>query len=444
MVFKNKKELLTVPNKKSREDILKVFESGIKAVNPYISTKKMIKIKGDKLILDSDIYQLNSFENIYVIGAGKASIQMVRAIFEIFGNRISGYVNSLENKEIGNIICNKSCHPIPDKNGEIGATNIYEIAKNAGKNDLIICLISGGGSAMMPLPENGISLKDKIEVTKLLLECGANINEINAVRKHLSKIKGGKLANIAYPAKTISLILSDVVGDPLDSIASGPTSPDSTTYEDVLQILKKYDIYEKIPKNVIYHIISKKNETPKPGDKIFENVKNIIIANNKIALNEASKKSVQLGYNTMVLTSHLEGEAREVGIMLTGIAKDILKYDEPVKKPAMILCGGETTVNLTGNGKGGRNQELVISALRKLPENVTIASIGTDGIDGNSNSAGAIGDFDVLKISKEKELNIDEFLKNNDSNTFFKKTNGLINTGPTGTNVADIIAVVIK
>ena len=258
MVFKNKKELLTVPNKKSREDILKVFESGIKAVNPYISTKKMIKIKGDKLILDSDIYQLNSFENIYVIGAGKASIQMVRAIFEIFGNRISGYVNSLENKEIGNIICNKSCHPIPDKNGEIGATNIYEIAKNAGKNDLIICLISGGGSAMMPLPENGISLKDKIEVTKLLLECGANINEINAVRKHLSKIKGGKLANIAYPAKTISLILSDVVGDPLDSIASGPTSPDSTTYEDVLQILKKYDSYEKIPKNVKYHIISKR------------------------------------------------------------------------------------------------------------------------------------------------------------------------------------------
>lgn len=442
-MFKNRDRLLS-SNKDSRKKILEVLESAIRGVEPYNCVKENIKIMGNELIIGNERYNLNSFENIYVIGAGKASMQMAKAVVDIFGMRVKGFVNSMENKEIGNIVCNKSSHPIPDKNGERGAKEIYKIAKNAAQNDLILCLISGGGSAMMPLPDKGIKLEDKIEITKLLLKCGANIYEINALRKHLSKIKGGKLAKVAYPAKTISLILSDVVSDSLDSIASGPTSPDTTNFEDAINILKKYELIDKIPKNVRKHLESKKNETPKKGDKIFENVRNIIIGNNKKALIFAERRAKKLGYNTLILTSFLEGEAKEVGIVLMSFAKEILKYNEPVKKPAMLIFGGETTVSLKGGGKGGRNQELALSALAKKPKNVTIASIGTDGIDGNSNAGGAIADDETLNLAKKQNLNIEEYLRNNDSNKFFELTNSLLITGPTGTNVADVVVLAIE
>lgn len=443
-MFINRDELLSSENKITRKKILAILEAGIKSVNPYNCVQNTIKIINNEIIIDDVKYNINSYKNIFIIGAGKASIPMVTAIVDIFSDRAQGFVNSLEDDKIGNIICNKSSHPIPDINGENGAKEIFNIAQNAKANDLILCLISGGGSAMMPLPENGISLENKMEITKILLKCGANIYEINAVRKHLSGIKGGKLSKIAYPAQIISLILSDVVGDPLDSIASGPTAPDSTTFNDVFNILNKYNLEDKLPENIKRYLDLKNNETPKKGDKIFENVRNVIIGNNKKALINSSNKAKELGYNTLLLTSFLEGEAREVGIVLMSLAKEILKYNKPIKKPAMILCGGETTVTLKRDGKGGRNQELILGALRDLPENVTIASIGTDGIDGNSNAAGAIADFDVLKVARIKKLNIDEYLKYNNSNSFFKKTNGQIITGVTGTNVADIMVISIE
>jgi len=326
---------------------------------------------------------------------------------------------------------------------------VISICSNLTNEDLVICLISGGGSSLFSLPADGISLEEKRLATDVLLKSGANIREINIVRKHISKVKGGQLLNFLKPAKVISLILSDVVGDPLEYIASGPTSPDPSTFKDVYNIVKKYNLISKLPKNIIERIEKGLNgevaETLKPGDKIFDNVKNIIVSNNIKSLIAMEEKAISLGYNTTILTSYAQGESREVGKFLCAIMKQISSYDTPVKKPACILLGGETTVTVKGKGKGGRNQELVLSVVLNCEgiKNFVFASIGSDGIDGYTDAAGAIADNLLLEEAINSGLKPEEFLENNDSYTFFKRTRNLIFTGPTGTNVNDFTIAII-
>jgi len=385
---------------------------------------------------------------------GKASGAMAEAIEEILGDRISeGLINVLKGTETRfktrRIKLNGATHPIPGEEGRKGVEKMLEIAKKAGEKDLVIVLISGGGSALMPYPAPPITLEEKKKVTSLLLKCGATINEINAVRKHISMFKGGQLARACYPATTVALIISDVVGDPLDTIASGPTAPDNTTFQDAYRVLKYYDLLDKVPASVKERIEKglkgEIEDTPKPGDKIFEKVRNLIIANNRTALDAAVKKAKEYGLNTMILSTFIEGEARHVGTVFAGIARELYHTGTPINKPAFIAAGGETTVTVVGSGKGGRNQELVLSAAIKINglDGVAIASIGTDGIDGITDAAGGIVDGSTLVRGKEKNLEILDFLANNDSYNYLTKTDDIIITGPTGSNVNDIMFIVV-
>jgi glycerate-2-kinase len=411
-----------------------------------------VSVSDSILTVGSKQFDLNKFQNIIVIGGGKASGPMTQALENLLGDRIThGIVNILTGTSVNyptkKIYLNEAGHPIPTENGMSGARKMLEFAENSCKEDLIICLISGGGSAMMALPKEGITLKDKQTVTQLLLRSGATINELNAVRKHLSDFKGGWLAKRAQPATLISLILSDVVGDPLDTISSGPTAPDQTTYRDVADIFEKYKLSEKISgsikKILEMGLDGKIPETPKSDDSAFDNVNNVVLGNNRLACLAAKRKLTELGFNTLFLTSHIEGEAKDIGIFLGAIAKEIFSSGNPITRPAAVIVGGETTVTVKGKGLGGRNQEVVLSAASKIVkmEGVAIASIGTDGIDGPTDAAGAIVDGKSLLRAQKSGLNNKKMLNDNDSYNFFSKIGDLIITGPTGSNVNDIAVV---
>ncbi len=441
--FKNYDKLTNSNRLRERIDLLKILYKAIEAVDPYNCVKEYMKRDNSHLFIGDELYDLSCFKHIYVVGMGKAAIPMAEAVYDILGERVEGYLNAPKDEVIGNLICHKAGHPIPDEDGVEGAKFIWDLVSKAGANDLVICLISGGGSAMAPLPKDGISLADKQLVTELLLKSGADIHEINKVRKYLSKIKGGGLARQAYPAKIVSLILSDVVGDSIETIASGPTFPVFLSKREVISIIRRYDLEDRIPSNV-KKVLEEKAEEPPNDDVISQNIKNIIVGSNIKALKAAFKKSKALGYNAIILTSTMEGEAKEVALLLMAISREIVKRDHPIKKPAIILVGGETTVTVCGKGCGGRNQELVLSGLRRIGPSITLAAMGTDGIDGNTPAAGAIGDIHILDEAKRMGLVIEKYLSQNDSYNFFSKTNGLIITGPTATNVADVVVVMVN
>ncbi|MCW9050500.1 MAG: glycerate kinase, partial [Deltaproteobacteria bacterium] len=323
------------------------------------------------------------------------------------------------------------------------------LASSADEKTLVICLISGGGSALMPLPVDGVTLEDKQETTKVLLACGATIHEINTIRKHLSFIKGGGLAKAVYPATLITLILSDVVGDDLDSIASGPCVPDSRTFADCRLILRKYAIETEIPSSVVRHIDSgiagKVPETPGTGQVFFEKTQNVVVGSNFNALLRAKEKADLLGYNTLLISSMLEGETRDVAANHIAIAREIQLHGLPLLRPACLLSGGETTVRIRGTGKGGRNQEFVLAAAIKMSgmNDVLILSAGTDGNDGPTDAAGAIADHSTLERAVALGLDPSRYLDNNDSYNFFDKLGDLYKTGPTNTNVMDLRIVLV-
>jgi hydroxypyruvate reductase len=335
-------------------------------------------------------------------------------------------------------------HPVPDEPGEAGARAIFEMASAAKEQDLVICLISGGGSALLPFPVEGVSLSDKQETTKILLACGATIHEINAVRKHVSVVKGGGLARAVYPATLVSLMLSDVIGDDLDVIASGPTVSDSSTFDDCMKIFDKYGIREKVPKSVLSHIQKglegKVADNPKSGDPIFSNTQNLVVGSNIEAILAAQEKGRDLGYRTLVLSTMIEGETKDVALVHAGIAKEILKSGNPVSCPACVLSGGETTVTIKGQGLGGRNQEFVLAAAMSLSgsEKVVVLSGGTDGTDGPTDAAGAMADGLTVQRAQALDLNPGDFLSNNDAYHIFEKLGDLVKTGPTSTNVMDL------
>jgi len=436
-----------------RKHANQIFRHVLDILDPGQLVKEKVSIRDSTLIVEEREYNLNNYENIYVVGGGKACAPMAKAMEGLLGDKIDNgiivvkYDHGLSLKKIETV---EASHPIPDENGERGASDILRLLSGTGEKDLIICLISGGGSALLVQPHKGITLQDIQTASAELLACGATIDEINTVRKHLSSIKGGQLAKAAYPSTLITLMLSDVVGDPMDIIASGPTVPDESTFEDAYAIIQKYTLEEKIPNIVCGFLRSGKmgeiEETPKNGNKIFDNTQNVIVGSNKIALDAAEKRAKDLGYNTIVLSSLVEGESRDVAKFFAAIAKEVSRTGTPVSKPACIIAGGETTVTIRGKGKGGRNQEFALSAAMEIEgfEGVVILSAGTDGTDGPTDATGAIVDSNTCKDARKKfNLNAEEFLSRNDSYNFFKKTGEHIVTGPTMTNVMDIMISLI-
>jgi len=435
-----------------RNDAVSIFQKGLHAVEPGAAIKKYCKLKGNRLFIGNKAYNLSMYNNLFVIGAGKASAPMAATLENILGERITKGIINVKYKHVvhlDRIKLIEAGHPVPDRNGQNGASAILDLAYSAKKNDLVLCLISGGGSALLPLPCNRLTLKDKQETIKKLLSCGASIHEINAIRKHTSMIKGGKLALAAYPATLVSLILSDVVGDDLDVISSGPTVADSTTYIDCIKIFEKYDIIKKLPENIINHIKAgvsgKIPETPKAEDSVFEKTHNIVIGSNIEAILAAKVQAEALGYKTIVLSSLIEGETRDVAKVHGAIAKEIIKTGNPLPSPACILSGGETTVTLRGKGLGGRNQEFSLAAAIDIAgtDSIVVLSGGTDGTDGPTDAAGAIADNNTLKRAGKMGMDAHCFLKDNDSYHFFKKLDNLLITGPTNTNVMDLRILIV-
>jgi glycerate 2-kinase len=417
---------------KLRRQARRIFRAALEAADPVDAVLRHLR----RLNCDR-------FPHIHVIGAGKAGASMAKGVERVLGRRITaGLINVKEGyvEKLRRIELNECGHPIPDARGVEGARRIADVAWRAGEDDLVLCLISGGASALMPLPASPVTLEEKQATTKLLLACGADIHEINALRKHISLIKGGQLARLAYPATVIALLLSDVIGDDLDVIGSGPTAPDASTFGGVRSILDKYALFDRVPASVRRRIeaglAGEIAETPKEGDPVFARTRNLVIGSNDLAVRAAAAQARALGFRTKVLSTFVEGETREVARMHAAIAREIVRSGRPLRPPACIITGGETTVTLRGNGLGGRNQEFVLAAaidIAGLP-NVVILSGGTDGSDGPTDAAGAIADGNTL----ERLPSAREFLAHNDSYHYFQQLGDLLITGPTNTNVMDV------
>lgn len=443
MLFKNYDQIVsngqTPQIQKKRKDILDILTVALDSVNPYNAVKRLFE--DANIVFKAESIDISGFENIYVVGFGKASVGMAQAVCD--------FVNVTEGVTVSNDSSVKLTsdkieiifggHPIPNKRSIQGAEKITKIVKKCGENDLLIVLISGGGSALLCKPR--VSLENLQETTNLLLKSGANINEINTIRKHLSYVKGGQLVQHAKGV-VVSLVISDIVNDPLEFISSGPTSPDSTTFSDAKKILEKYFLWVKVPlevrKVIEDGIKGSISETPKKDDPAFDNVYNFIIANNEIACKTAVEKAKNLGYKTILLTTSLTGEAKYAGNVL------IDKVKNHPKSRTVVVSGGETVVTIKGEGKGGRNQELVLGCVERISDSdIVIASFATDGIDGKSDAAGAIADGFTYSRACEKELQPNKFLEENNSYDFFSKLNDLFITGPSGTNVMDIQLIVV-
>jgi len=436
-----------------RQHANEIFKYILDTLDPEQLVKQKVAIRDSTLIVEKKEYNLNDYEHIYVIGGGKACAPMAKTMEQLLGDKIDNglivvkHNHSLPLKKIETV---EASHPIPGKDGVRGTSDILRLLSKTGEKDLVICLISGGGSALLVQPHKEITLQGIQIASTKLLECGARIDEINTVRKHLSSIKGGQLARASYPSTLITLILSDVVGDLMDIIASGPTVPDESTFDDAYKIIQKYSLEDKMLNSVYSFLRSGKmgkvEETPKNGDKIFDNTQNVIVGSNKIALDAAEEKAKELGYNTIVLSSLVEGESREAAKFFAAVAKEVSRTGTLVPKPACIIAGGETTVTIKGKGKGGRNQEFALAAAMEIEgcEGVVILSAGTDGTDGPTDATGAIVDFNTCKNARNQfSLRPEEYLSRNDSYNFFKKTEEHIITGPTMTNVMDIMISLI-
>jgi hydroxypyruvate reductase len=443
---------------KMRYEAEEIFRASIEAVNPYQAVKHFVRVAGDALILgsndrDSVKLDLTDYDRISIVGGGKATAPMARAVEELLGQKIvKGMINVkygfTEDLTFTEIV--EAGHPVPDQNGEMGTKKILEYLHGAGEKDLIFSLISGGGSALLPQPAGAITLKEKQEITRSLLACGASIDEINAVRKHISSSKGGQMARAAYPGTTVNLMLSDVVGDKMDVIASGPFTPDGSTFGYVKGVINKYGL-EDIPDAIRNHLKAGEEgripETPKADDPVFERIFNFIVGSNMLALEAAEHKARELGYETLILSSMVEGETKEVALVHTAIAKEILKTGKPLPPPICVISGGETTVTIRGEGLGGRNQEFCLAAamdLTALPPRVVILSGGTDGNDGPTDAAGAVVDPLTVERGTKAGVAAFDFLNNNDAYHFLEKTKDLLITGPTNTNVMDVRMVLVR
>lgn len=435
-----------------RQDARRIFDKGVVAVDPCVAVQQHVTREGERLHVDGRIYDLQAYRHLYVVGAGKAGATMAQGLEGILGDRLTAGAVTVKyghTASVGRVTLHEAGHPLPDAAGVTGADAICQLAQQAGDEDLVICLLSGGGSALLPAPLAGISLAEKQVLTELCLECGASIDEINALRKHLSFLKGGQLARWVSPATLITLVLSDVVGDHLDVIASGPTVPDASTFQDCWNILARYDLLKQLPESIRTHLeqgrAGQVSETPKPGDPLFAHSQTVMIGSNRLALRAACAEAQVLGYKTLILSSSVQGEAREVARMLAAIGQEIRLSGMPVTTPACVLVGGETTVTIQGPGKGGRSQEFALAAALDIAawDGIVVLSGGTDGTDGPTDAAGALVDGHTIARAQTLGLNAEAYLKRSDSYAFFAALDDLVKTGPTGTNVMDIYLALV-
>ena len=438
--------------------LIDIFKAAVAAVDPYHAVIRAITIEHNCLHAAGAAYELDTFDRILVVGAGKATARMALAIEGALGDRITeGLIVVKEGHTAPLKIIKQveASHPVPNEAGVEGTKRIVELVRAADEKTLVICLLSGGASALLVAPMNGLTLNDKQEVTALLLQAGASIGELNAVRKHLSAVKGGRFAKAACPAQVVTMVLSDVIGDRLDVIASGPTARDSTTFADAIAVIEKYGLKEKIPIRVLSFLErgmeGQEPETVKSGDSCLHKTRNVIIGGITQALSAATEKARQLGFAPEVITGELQGEARDAARFLAAAAfraHDTLRPGEL----RCLLSGGETTVTVKGNGKGGRNQELALAFALEIEglEGVSLLSAGTDGTDGLTDAAGAIVDGGTA--SRARALGIDpvQYLDYNDSYMFFQRFDELsgnkshVITGPTGTNVMDLQIMMLE
>lgn len=435
-----------------REDSRRIFAAGVAAVDPVATLQRTVVRHGDTLVVAGRSYDLRRYAHIYVVGAGKAGATMGQGLEEALTTRLDAGTVTVKYGHLApmtRLALHEAGHPIPDTAGVQGAEAIVRLVQQAGEDDLVFCLLSGGGSALLPAPTPGITLEEKQQLTSLLLECGASIDEINAIRKHISQLKGGQLARLVAPATLITLVLSDVVGDRLDAIASGPTVPDPSTFQDCLDIVARYDLFERLPASIRTRLqrgqAGLEPETPKGDDAAFTRCQTVIIGSNRIALQAARAAAAALGYRTLLLSSFVQGEAREIARFYAAIAQEIRHHGEPLAAPACVLAGGETTVTLRGAGKGGRNQELALAAALALVgvERVVVLSGGTDGTDGPTEAAGAIADGQTVARAHALGLEAETYLRHCDSYHFFAALDDLLITGATGTNVMDMHLVLV-
>jgi glycerate 2-kinase len=438
-----------------RSDATRIWSAALRAVDPEPAIRKVLKRNHSILDIGGKHFDLGKIRKLWVLGAGKAVAPMGRAVEKFLGKNIAGgvlvtkYGCGLPLKQLDVI---EAGHPLPDSNSVASAMRMMALAKTRiGPDDLVLYLLSGGASSLLVSPADGISLEDKVECTRLLLNSGADIHELNAVRKHLSTIKGGGLARLLSPARTVALVLSDVVGDDPGTIGSGPLAPDSTTFGDCLEILQRHRLLDRVPAAARQRLESGAEglieETPKRLDPVFRGIEHVFIGHNAQACKAAAQTARRLGYRAMILTSRLEGDNGEAARFHMSIAGEIALQNRPVRRPACLISGGETTVRVTGEGKGGRNQEFVLRCVRPLstlPTPCAVASLGTDGTDGPTDAAGAIADNSSLTRSlKYGTRFLDESLAENDSYTFFKRLDDLILTGPTRTNVMDLHLILL-
>lgn len=435
-------------------DVIDILEEGLRAVDPEVLIPARMRLRGREIEINGKKIELKS--QVVVAGFGKASIKMLRGVKKVLGELVdqSIVIAPKEHSELkgekNEILFGE--HPLPGRGTIEASRKLLEILGQASENDTVLLLISGGGSSLFEVPVEGVEIEDIAKITKDLLRSGATIEELNTVRKHLSAVKGGRLGRMLRErgAKVIALIISDVIGDRLDTIASGPTVPDRSTYCEAQSVVRKRlrdsEIPEKITKILDRGCRGELEETPKPGDPLLQDIENMIIASSIDSLREMYRASASKGYRSIILSSMIEGEAREIGKTLAGIAKTMLTHGEPLKPPAIVMASGETTVRVTGRGVGGRNHELALSASLKLGgwgESI-VASIGSDGIDGNSPGAGGMGDWMMLEDSEKQGIDLTEYLDNNDSYTALSKLGRSITTGYTGTNVGDLIVIAAR
>jgi len=423
-----------------------LFWYGVKNANPESIIKKKIICDSNNLCVENVKVNLKSYRRIFVVGAGKASSLMGKGVEEILGDRIEGGIIVTKDSHalsLSWIETREASHPLPDERGKNSAEDILNLAKSLGEKDVLIVLLSGGGSALLPLPAKGISLQEKQEITNALMERGANIEELNIVRKHISQIKGGWLAYYAHPARVVTLSISDVVGNSPSLIASGPTVPDPSTFQEAKDVLVKKRLWKTLPESVRKHlnrgIEGKIPETPKGKEKFWKNTSYHLLLTNHEVL-EWIKEKAEENVPAYILTSTLQGEAREIARFYASLAREIREHAQPFSPPVLLIAGGEPTVKVKGKGKGGRNQELVLSfaiEAKGIPDVLFLAA-GTDGTDGPTDAAGAWASGETYERAKEKNISPERFLEENNSYVFFNKLHSLFFTGPTGTNVMDV------
>ena len=426
----------TLSSHRYGDQITSILSAAIAAVEPGKAVSRFVKRKQNRLICGDRVYLFDQFEHMYLLAFGKAALPMSTALVDILGERLTqGWVvpKHVSGEHDPRLIIQTGSHPLPDENSLKAGEMLLAAAETFTERDLVFCLISGGGSALVTAPYAGVSMPDMRELISQLLACGARIDEINTLRRHLDRIKGGGLAKQCAPAYLVSLILSDVVNSPLEAIASGATAPDPTTMQDVRRILDQYDLNDKIPASILKHF-ELQIETPKPGDEMFTKVKNILVGSNELAAQAAADQASQYGFTCIDLGNAWQGEAREVAQILS---EKLISADQA---PLCMIAGGETTVTLRGSGKGGRNLELALATVPLLAglSDVMLVTLATDGEDGPTDAAGAVVTGETAIRAETLGLDPAEFLANNNSYHFFEKLGDILQPGPTGTNVNDL------